>query len=87
MDILTLVCSIVAAITGIVSLYIAVLTRKDSKRNLIDEITKKKGQIQDIDNQLFRSFGASYSGSGPMNSLEIHKRELQSEVDYLKQLL
>lgn len=87
MDILTLICSIVAALTGVASLYITVLTRKDSKRSLIDKITKKREQIQDIDNHLFRRFGASYSGGGPMNSLEIQKRELQSEVDYLRKLI
>ena len=87
MDIVILVCSIIAAITGVASLIVSILTRKDSKRSLLKQIEKKEHKINEIDNSLFRVFGASYSGIGPINSLEEKKSYLQSEVDYLKKLL
>lgn len=87
MDIVVLVCSIIAAVTGVASLIVAILTRKDGKRNLLKQIEKKERNINEIDNYLFRKFGASYSGRGPINTLEDKKRQLKSEADYLKKLL
>lgn len=87
MDIVVLVCSIIAAATGVASLIVAILTRKDGKRNLLRQIDKKEHQINGIDNSLFRRFGADYYSRGPIYPLEEKKRKLQSEVDYLKKLL
>jgi len=86
-DLVVLVCSIIAAVTGVASLIVAILTRKDCKRSLFKQIEKKEHQINEIDNRLFRQFGANYSCRGPINSLEEKKRKLQSEVDYLNKLL
>lgn len=87
MDIVVLVCSIIAAVTGVASLIVAILTRNDGKRSLFKQIEKKEHQINEINNSLFRRFGADYSSRGPINSLEEKKRKLQSEVVYLKKLL
>lgn len=87
MDIVVLVCSIIAAVTGVASLIVAILTRKDGKRSLLKQIEKKEHQINEIESSLFRRFGANYSARGPVNSLEEKKRKLQSEVDYLNKLL
>lgn len=87
MDVVVLVCSIIAAITGVASLIVAILTRKDSKRSLLKQIDKREREISDIDNCLFRRFGPDYSGRGFINPLEEKKRKLQSEVDYLNKLL
>lgn len=87
MDIVVLVCSIIAAVTGVASLIVAILTRKDGKRSLLRQIEKKEHQINEFESSLFRRFGANYSGRGPINSLEEKKRKLQSEVDYLNKLL
>ncbi|MDE6556269.1 MAG: hypothetical protein K2K55_04825 [Duncaniella sp.] len=87
MNTVGIICSIIAAITGAASLIIAILTRRDSKRNLVKQIEKKDRQINEFDNRLFRQFGASYSGRGSINPLEEKKRRLQSEIDYLKKML
>jgi len=60
---------------------------RDSKRNLLKKIEKKERKINEIDNRLFRTFGADYSGRGPINSLEEKKHRQQSDVNYLKRLL
>ena len=87
MDIVVLVCSIIAAVTGVASLIVAILTRKDGKRSLLRQIDRKEREINEIDNRIFRLYGPDYSGSGPINSFEAKKRKLQSEVDYLNKLL
>lgn len=87
MDIVVLVCSIIAAITGVASLKVAILNRKDGKRNLLKQINKRKQRIREIDYELFKTFGPDYSCQGPINPLESEKRNLQSEIDYLKTLL
>ena len=87
MDIVVLVCSIIAAITGVASLIVAILTRHDSKRSLLRQIDRREQEINEIDNRIFRLYGPDYSGRGPINSFEAKKRKLQSEVDYLNKLL
>lgn len=87
MDIVVLVCSIIAAVTGVASLIVAILTRKDGKRNLIRQIDRKQQENREIDNSIFRIYGPDYSDSGLINPLEAKKRKLQSEVNYLKKLL
>lgn len=86
MDIVVLVCSIIAAVTGVASLIVAILTRKDGKRSLLRQIDRKEREINKIDNRIFRLYGSGYSGRGPINSFEAKKRELQSESDYLNKL-
>lgn len=87
MDIVVLVCSVIAAVTGVASLIVAILTRKDGKRSLLKQIDKREREISDIDNRLFLRFGSDYSGRGPINPLEEKKRKLQSEINYRKRLL
>lgn len=87
MDTVGIICSIIAAFAGIITVIFSYLMWGDSKRNIIKKIEKKERQINEIENRLFRTFGASYSGRGPINPLEEKKRRLQSEVDYLKKLL
>lgn len=87
MDIVVLVCSIIAAVTGVASLIVAILTRKDGKRSLLRQFDRKEREINEIDNRIFRLYGPDYSGRGPINSFEAKKRKLQSEVDYLNKLL
>lgn len=87
MDIAVLICSIIAAVTGVASLIIAIHTRRDSKRSILKQIKNKKRQIREIDNRLFSQFGATYSNRGSIHPLEEKKEKLQSEINYLKKLL
>ena len=87
MDIAGVVCSIIAAFTGIITVIFSYLMWRDNKRNLLKKIEKKEREINEIDNRRFRTFGPDYSGRGPINPLEAKKRKLQSEVDYLNKLL
>lgn len=87
MDIVVLVCSIIAAVTGVASLIVAILSRKDGKRSLLRQIDRREREINEIDNRIFRLYGPNYSSRGPINSLEAKKRKLQSEVGYLNKLL
>ncbi len=86
MDIVVLVCSIIAAITGVASLIVAILTRHDSKRSLLKQIEKKEHKINKIGNQLFLQRRSNFWGWGD-GELKIKQNKLQSEVDYLKKLL
>lgn len=86
MDIVVLVCSIIAAITGVASLIVAILTRHDSKRSLLKQIEKKEHKINKIENQLFLQRRSNFWGWGD-GELKIKQNKLQSEVDYLKKLL
>lgn len=86
MDIVVLVCSIIAAITGVASLIVAILTRHDSKRSLLKQIEKKEYRINKIENQLFLQRRSNIWGWGD-GELKMKQNKLQSEVDYLKKLL
>lgn len=86
MDIVVLVCSIIAAITGVASLIVAILTRHDSKRSLLKQIEKKEHKINKIENQLFLQKRSNIWGWGD-GELKMKQDKLQSEVDYLKKLL
>lgn len=86
MDIVVLVCSIIAAITGVASLIVAILTRHDSKRSLLKQIEKKEYRINKIENQLFLQRRSNIWGWGE-SVLKMKQDKLQSEIDYLKRLL
>lgn len=86
MDIVVLVCSIIAAITGVVSLIVAILTRHDSKRSLLKQIEKKEHKINKIENLLFLQKRSIIWGWGD-GELKMKQDKLQSEIDYLKKLL
>lgn len=86
MDIIVLVCSIIAAVTGVASLIVAILTRHDIKRSLLKQIEKKKHKINRIENQLFLQSRSSFWGRGD-GELKMKQDKLQSEIDYLKRLL
>ncbi len=86
MGIVVLVCSIIAAITGVASLIVAILTRHDSKRSLLKQIEKKEHKINKIENQLFLQRRSNFWGLGD-GELKMKQDKLQSEVDYLKKLL
>ncbi len=86
MDIVVLVCSIIAAVTGVASLIVAILTRHDSKRSLLKQIEKKEHKINKIENQLFLQRRSNFGGWGD-GELKMKQDKLQSEVDYLKKLL
>lgn len=86
MDLVVLVCSIIAAITGVASLIVAILTRHDSKRSLLKQIKKKENKINKIENQLFLQRRSNFGGWGD-GELKMKQDKLQSEIDYLKRLL
>lgn len=86
MDLVVLVCSIIAAITGVASLIVAILTRHDSKRSLLKQIKKKENKINKIENQLFLQRRSNFWGWGD-GELKMKQDKLQSEIDYLKRLL
>lgn len=86
MDIAVLVCSIIAAVTGVASLIVAILTRHDSKRSLLKQIEKKKYMINKIEDQLFLQRRSNFWGWGD-GELKIKQDNLRSEIDYLKRLL
>ncbi len=86
MDIAVLVCSIIAAVTGVASLIVAILTRHDSKRSLLKQIEKKEHEINRIENQLFLQGRSSLWGWSD-GDLKVKQDKLQSEINYLKRLL
>ena len=86
MDIAVLICSIIAAVTGVASLIVAILTRHDSKRSLLKQIKKKENKINKIENQLFLQERSNFWGYGD-GELKIKQDKLRSEIDYLKRLL
>ena len=86
MDIAVLVCSIIAAVTGVASLIVAILTRHDSKRSLLKQIERKEHKINKIENQLFLQGRSNFWGWGD-GELKMKQDKLQSEIDYLKKLL
>jgi len=86
MDIVVLVCSIIAAITGVASLIVAILTRKDGKRSLLKQIEKRERKIHKIENEILMQQRSNLWG-WRNGELDIKKGTLQSEVDYLKKLL
>lgn len=87
MDTVGIICSIIAVLAGIITVIFSFLMWRDSKRHILKKIEKKELEISNLQNSLYRMYGASYSGRGPLDPLELEKRKLQSEVDYLKKLL
>ena len=86
MDTIGIISSIIAAITGVASLIIAIHTRRDSKRSLLKQIEKKNHMINKIEDQLFLQRRSNFWGYGD-GELKIKQDKLQSEIDYLKRLL
>lgn len=86
MNLVILVCSIIAAITGVASLIVAILTRYDSKRSLLKQIKKRENKINKIENQLFLQRRSDFWGWGD-GELKMKQDKLQSEINYLKKLL
>lgn len=86
MDTIGIISSIIAAITGVASLIIAIHTRRDSKRSLLKQIEKKKHKINKIEDQLFLQRRYNFWGYGD-GELKIKQDKLRSEIDYLKRLL
>ena len=86
MDTIGIISSIIAAITGVASLIIAIHTRRDSKRSLLKQIEKKKHMINKIEDQLFLQRRTNFLGCYD-GELKIKQDKLQSEIDYLKRLL
>lgn len=86
MDTVGIICSIIAAVTGVASLIVAILTRHDSKRNLLKQIEKKEHKINKIENQLFQQRRSNFWGLCD-GELKMKQDKLRSEIDYLKRLL
>ena len=86
MDTVGIICSIIAAVTGVASLIVAILTRHDSKRNLLKQIEKKEHKINKIENQLFLQRRSNFWGLCD-GELKMKQDKLWSEIDYLKRLL
>lgn len=84
MDSLGIICSIIAAFAGIITVMFSYLMWRDSKRNVLRKIEKKERKINKIENQLFLHGRSNFWNNG---ELEMEKDKLQSEVDYLKKLL
>lgn len=87
MNTLGILGSIIAAITGIVTVLFSWSTWHDSKRNILKRIDKKERKIAEFERRLCNIYGAAYSKNGPIHPLEAKKQKLQSEVDSLKKLL
>ena len=86
MDIAVLVCSIIAAVTGVASLIVAILTRHDSKRSLLKQIEKKEHKINKIEHQLFLQRRSNFDGWID-GKLQMKQDKLQAEIDYLRRFL
>lgn len=87
MNTLGILGSIIAAVTGIVTVLFSWSTWHDSKRNILKRIDKKEREISEINRRLNNIYGPCYSSRGPIHPLEAKKQKLQSEVDYLNKLL
>ena len=79
--------SIVAAAIGIIGVVFSFFAFRNSKPCILKRIEKKERKVNDINNELYNKYGITYSGRGPLDTLEIKKRKLQSEVERLKKQL
>lgn len=86
MDTVGIICSIIAAFAGIITVIFSYLMWRDSKRNILKKIEKKEHKINQIENKLFIQRRSNFWGWGD-GELKMKQNKLQSEVDYLKKLL
>lgn len=86
MDTVGIICSIIAAFAGIITVIFSYLMWRDSKRNILKQIEKKHHKINQIENQLFLQGRSNFWGWGD-GELKMKQDKLQSEIDYLKKLL
>lgn len=86
MDTVGIICSIIAAFAGIITVIFSYLMWRDSKRNILKQIEKKHHKINQIENQLFLQRRSNFWGWGD-GELKIKQDKLRSEIDYLKRLL
>ncbi|WP_289773243.1 hypothetical protein [uncultured Duncaniella sp.] len=86
MDTVGIICSIIAAFAGIITVIFSYLMWRDSKRNILKQIEKKHHKINQIENQLFLQRRSNFWGWGD-GELKMKQDKLQSEIDYLKRLL
>lgn len=86
MDTVGIICSIIAALAGIITVIFSYLMWRDSKRNILKRIEKKHHKINQIENQLFLQRRSNFWGWGD-GELKMKQDKLQSEIDYLKRLL
>ena len=86
MDTVGIICSIIAAFAGIITVIFSYLMWRDSKRNILKQIEKKHHKINQIEDQLFLQRRSNFWGYGD-GELKIKQDKLQTEIDYLKRLL
>ena len=86
MDTVGIICSIIAAFAGTITVIFSYLMWRDSKRNILKQIEKKHHKINQIENQLFLQRRSNFWGWGD-GELKIKQDKLRSEIDYLKRLL
>lgn len=86
MDTVGIICSIIAAFAGIITVIFSYLMWRDSKRNILKQIEKKHHKINQIENQLFLQRRSNFWSWGD-GELKMKQDKLQSEIDYLKRLL
>ena len=85
METIGIIASVIAAITGILSIW---YTKRMSKGNIRRRIEKKQKEISEIDNQLCRRFGLNDNGYGrTITSLDKRKAKLLSEIEELNKEL
>lgn len=85
METIGIISSVIAAITGILSIW---YTKRMSKGNIRRRIEKKQKEISEIDNQLSRKFGLNDNGYGrTITSLDKRKEKLLSEIEELNKEL
>lgn len=85
METIGIISSVIAAITGILSIW---YTKSMSKGNIRRRIEKKQKEISEIDNQLSRKFGLNDNGYGrTITSLDKRKEKLLSEIEELNKEL
>lgn len=86
MDTVGIICSIIAAFAGIITVIFSYLMWRDSKCNILKQIEKKHHKINQIENQHFLQWRSNFWGWGN-GELKMKQDKLQSEIDYLKKLL
>lgn len=85
METIGIISSVIAAITGILSIW---YTKRMSKSNIRRRIEKKQKEISDIDIQLSRKFGLNDNGYGrTLTLLDKRKEKLLSEIEDLNKEL
>ena len=86
MDTVGIICSIIAAFAGIITVIFSYLMWRDSKRCILKRIEKKRRKINKIEDELYLQRRSNFWGYGD-GELKIKQDKLQSEIDYLKRLL